>query len=72
MEKKIKNEDPDTGSHQVGDEIVPVAGAARHYGGLHDLSQSAVSDADDDGQKEGLVTVGLPVGDELLAVAPQA
>ena len=53
----MKNIGSETGSHDVGDEIEPVAGAARHQCGLYDLGQSAIGDADSDSDKNGFFAV---------------
>ena len=71
MKKKMKNIGSETGSHDVGDEIEPVAGAARHQCGLYDLGQSAIGDADSDSDKNGFFAVSGSVGDKLLAITPQ-
>ena len=67
----MKNIGSETGSHDVGDEIKPVASAARHQCGLYDLGQSAIGDANSDSDKNGFFAVSGSVGDKLLTVAPQ-
>ena len=68
----MKNAYAEAGSEGIGEEIVPVAGAAWHDGFLHDFGEAAVCDADDDGQPKCSFPVGFSVGDELSPVAPKA
>ena len=70
--KKVKKRCSQQCPDAVGKEIDPVAGAAGDEVFLHQFGQSAVGDADDDGEEGGLSFVMYPVGDELLAVAPEA
>ena len=68
----MKNEDSEEGADAVGEEIEPVARAARHKVFLQYFGQSSVEDADDNGQQQGFLLVGLSVGNELLPITPEA
>ena len=68
----MKNIDSEAGADAVGEEIEPVAHTPRHEGFLDDFGESAIGNADDDGENQGSFAVGFVVGNELLAVAPNA
>ena len=70
--KKVKKRCSQQCPDAVGEEIDPVASAAGDEVFLHQFGQSAVGDADDDGEEDGLASICYPVGNELFAVAPKA
>ena len=70
--KKIKNEDSKHSPEAVGEEVEPVAGALGDEEFLQQFGEAAVGDADGKGEQQGFLLVGCTVGDELLAVAPDA
>ena len=72
MVKKIKNGDAEEGADAVGEEIEPVARAARYEIFLQHFGQATVEDADDDGQQQSSFLIGFSIGNELFAIAPEA
>ena len=70
--KKINNRGSDEGADDVGKEVDPVAGAAGDEVFLHQFGDASIGDADDDGKEKGLALIGDSIGDELLAIPPEA
>ena len=67
----MKNGGSDEGSNAVGEEVEPVAGARRHEKFLHQFGESAIGNADDDGDEQCFFLIVYSVVNELFAIAPK-
>ena len=72
FEKNAEKADSDKGTDDIGGEIVPVAIARGDEMFLDDFGAATIKDADDGGKCQGFDAIAFPVGEELVAVAPEA